>query len=166
MTKSEFIEEAKSFPTGSMVVVSGKDIAAVMQLLNDAAIAIENDTPNQALVFDAKETVFYPQRYYETDTEQARLFEFIKVASSGTFVSLVGNEFDRDAPGANRWGRRNVATDTCLDIYDAHKVKDIRAAYSPLYCTTREIWAFMTRLYHYDTDAEDITFVKSQDPDR
>jgi hypothetical protein len=166
MTKSEFIEEAKSFSTGSMVVVSGKDIAAVMQLLNDAASTIESTTPNQALVFNAKETVLYTQRYYETDTEQARLFEFIKVVSSGTFVSLVGNEFDRDATGANRWGKRNVATDTCLDIYDAYKVKDIRAAFSPLYGITREIWAFMTHLYHYDTGTEIVTFVKNQDPDR
>jgi hypothetical protein len=166
MTRSEFITNSIAFPTGSMVVVSGKTLSAVMDLLNDAKTEIETQTSNPVLVFDAKETVLYDQRGHEYDVEAARIFEYVKVISSGTFVVLVANEHDRDAPGANAYGKRNVIIDTCLDIFDAFKVKNIHYAFSPVYGITREIWAFMNKLYYYNVDTSEVILIKTQDADR
>lgn len=149
-----------------MTIVSGADIDLVTALLEDARDAINNDTSKSALVYDAQETILYDQRGYEVDSYQARLFEFVKVATSGLFVVLVANEHDRDAERANRWGKRTILLDTFLDIFDSFKVGTIRAAFSPVYGKTREIWSFLDKLYYYNVTTDEVTFLKNQNPDR
>jgi len=156
MTRNEFIEEAKGLPPGTMTIVSGKSADDVRALLDEAKAAIES-VSKQALVYDCRETVAYPERGYQQDTEEARLFEFVKVVSEG-FVVLVGNEFDRDSVK-----KRTVEIDVVMDIMDTFKVRRISRAYSRNVTEVREIWPFMDRLYWYDVGSDTVTFVKSQD---
>jgi len=163
MTRNEFIQEAKGFQTGTMVIVSGRDGDMVRALLEEARAAIEAES-KLALVYDAKEVVTYSQRGYEENAQEARLFEFVKVVSE-EFVVLVGNEFDRDDPYQNRTPR-TLEIDVAMDIMSPFKVKGITRAYSRNVVTVREIWPFMNSLYWFDVDSDEVTFVKGLDPHR
>jgi hypothetical protein len=159
MTRSEFINEAKSFSPGILVIVSGKDQDDVMVLLDEARTAIEGEG-NQSLVYGSRDTVVYPQRGYETDVEEAVLFEFVKVVSED-FVVLVGNEFDRNNLSPHRtW---TVEIDVAMDIMDKYKVKDITRAYSRNISDVRELWSFMDKLYWFDVDTDTVTHIKNLD---
>jgi hypothetical protein len=160
MTRSEFIEEAKTFSPGIMVIVSGKRSDDVKALLEEARTAIES-VSKQALVYDSRDTMIYSQRGDQEDVEEGMLFEFVKVISDG-FIVLVGNEFDRDDTSQNS-KKRTVEIDVVLDIMDPFKVTGIPRAYSRNIGTTREIWPFMDKLYWFDVDTDEVTFVKFLD---
>ena len=160
MTRNEFIEETKTFSPGTMVIVSGKRSDDVRVLLEEARVAIES-VSKQALVYDSRDTVVYPERGYEHDVEEARLFEFVKVVSE-EFIVLVGNEFDRDDVSQNS-KKRSVEIDVVLDIMDPYKVRQIGRSYSRNIGTTRELWPFIDRLYWFDVVTDQVTFVKFLD---
>jgi hypothetical protein len=105
--------------------------------------------------------VVYPERGYEHDVEEARLFEFVKVVSE-EFIVLVGNEFDRDDVSQNS-KKRSVEIDVVLDIMDPYKVRQIGRSYSRNIGTTRELWPFLDRLYWFDVVTDQVTFVKFLD---
>lgn len=166
MTPAEFIEHSKTFPLGEVAVVSGADITKVTQLLVDAMTAIEGSSSKQVLVFDARDEIVYSQRFYIENAEEARLWEFVALVAEGAFVVLVANEFDRSSL-RHSW---TVEIDTVLDIIDADRVIDITSSASRHRTGfprgIRELFPHITRVYHYDTNSEEITFVKTQIPDR
>lgn len=174
MTRAEFLAEALSFPLGSVVFVSGKDIASVTALLEEAKADIEASTAKPVLVFNSRDTVPFPQRYFAsqdaTDVmtpisdEAMRLREFDALIAENSYVVLMANEFDRDDPDQNR-RKRSITIDVLLDLFRANQVKDIPFGFHRYY-GTREVYPYATKIYYVDTDTDEVTFVKDQNPHR
>ena len=170
MTKDQFIQHAKTFPEGTMAVVSGKDVDEIELMLIDAMDAIEADTSKQSLVFNSRSEVVYPQRFYLINSLEARLWEFVALSSEDAFVVLIANEFDRNDPEQNR-SPQTVEIDTVMDLMTGQKVETIMSSKSrhrggPTPKGVRELFPHISRIYYFDTDAGEITFIKSQTPDR
>lgn len=170
MTKAEFIQQAKAFPEGTMAVVSGPDVNEVTALLQDAMTEIESTTSKQVLVFNARDQIVYTQRFYIKNSLEARLWEFVAVTSEGAFVVLIANEFDRLDPDQNR-NPQTVEIDTVLDLLRYKSIEQIHPGYSrhrtgPTPLGIRELYPHITKIYYFDTDLDDVIFIKNQTPDR
>lgn len=165
MTPSEFVAEALTFEPGKIYVVSGPSYDVVYSLLQDAAAAIEGSTPNMALVYDAKEKITYAARGFSVNTQQARLFEYVKLAIENSFVALIANEFDREDPIQNPTPI-SILVDTVMDVFSPTNVSRIQGGTSCIFTSVRELWPFVDRMYHYDTRTGRITYVKDQVPVR
>jgi hypothetical protein len=154
-----------------LTVVSGQDIDVVLGLLEDAADAIDLIPMKQALVFDSLSTFIYPQRWYIEFSKEPRLWEYVKITSAGTFVVLVGNEFDPDSQEHNPRPTflaadvvRNLMDQTLAqDRFVTEKNLKVPLAHSRLY-GIREIFPFVNNVYFYDTNAGDVQFIKTQNP--
>jgi hypothetical protein len=162
MTTAEFVALAPSFPARGAVVVSGADIDAVLQLLNDAAAEIESSTSYVALVYDAKATVFYGDtRNPNSDVAQGVLWEYVTAAAKDVAIVLVANEFDPSNPTKNPY-KVSTKIDVLIDLYDQFRVS---SSHSRLYAAPRELFPFMTKVFYYNTGTGEVTFLKDHNPD-
>lgn len=175
MSPAEFITEAVDFPLGAVVVLSGADISSVEGLLGAAKTAIEASTAKSVLLFNSRDTVPYPERHFVPEDAQdapgpfpedaARLREFDVVAASGQFVILVANQFDIDDASQNR-RPVSVIIDTVLDLFRPRNVDKIPFVRHRGFAEIRELYAYVTKVYHYDTRTDEVTFVKNHVPHR
>lgn len=173
ISKPEWLSEALTFSHGDMVLVSGPDLSAIEDVLEETVDHIESNTSNSAILFDGRSTVLYPERKYHFIVNQdnppggvvhARLWEFVKVSSVGSFVSLVANEFDRSKL------RRSfgLAEDVVMDLHEVPNPIDVPQGGSRSYSSPggirsvgfREMIPFVDRIYYYDSVSESFTFIK------
>jgi hypothetical protein len=160
MSHDEFIAESLGFPPGKICVVSGPDLSKIFLLLMDARTAIINAGTYSATVVDAKALVTYP-----SDTsERGVSFEYVAISSPNTVV-LVPNQFDREDDDTNTTNV-TVEIDVVFDILSKKTVETIPESLSKTFPGIRNIFPFISRIYYYDTRAEDIAFVKTQTPIR
>jgi hypothetical protein len=169
MTPQEFVtQEALTFSEGEIVVVSTDSLEALFPILLQARDAIVADGKHCADPLDAAGLV----RYSSDTADRAVNFEFISL-NAGSTVVLVGNEFDRKSPWQNfdpisrqdevSFERLRIATVfnliNTIGIKQIPYVADIRDG------NTRELFSFISRLYYFDSLTNEITFLKTQNPE-
>ncbi len=164
MTRAEFINECLTFAPGQIVVVSGPDISIVNALLEDARTAIEASTPNLVLVYDSRSSIVYSKRDYRENVTQAIVWEYVSLMAEGNFVVLVANLFD-PANVSHNPNPTTVEVDVVRELISSTRVRDLPFAYNSKY-GIREIFAFISKMYYYDTTFDTVSFVKNQIPDR
>lgn len=165
MTRSEFVTESLSFPPGKIIVVSGQNFSMVNSLLVDAMTAIEGATSNLALVYDSRSSLIYDRRDFQSNVLQARVWEYMAIMAEGQFILLVANQFD-PADKTQNPTPRGIIPDVVSDLMYNFRVRNLDYAYESKYGMTRELYAFVTHLYFYDTNLDEVTFIKHQTPDR
>jgi hypothetical protein len=164
MTRAEFINESLTFAPGQIVVVSGPDMLEVNTLLDDARAAIEMATPNLVLVYDSRYAIVYPKRDYQENVTQAIVWEYVSLIAEGNFVVLVANLFDPNDPSHNPQPT-TMEADVVRDLMSNTRVRDLQYAYKSKY-GIREIFAFISKMYFYDSVGDEVYFIKNQKPDR
>lgn len=155
MTYSEFVTTAPTLPAG-ITVVSCPDLSRAFLLLLEARDAIVA-TSRTCVVIDAKALVEYPS----DDSERGVDFEYL-VTSAPNTVYLVPNQFDRTDLVQNTTNQ-TLIIDVAYDIATNKHVDTIPEATSLIFPGTRKLFAYMSRLFYYDTYTGEISFVKSQD---
>jgi len=82
-------------------------------------------------------------------------------------VVLIGNEFDRESHVQNPFPVA-IDIDTVIDLLNMRNmIKDHPQAGSTFWGgDVRELFAYISKVYYYDTRAAEITFVKNQLPER
>lgn len=156
MTPTELISESLTFVPGKIVVVSGSDLAMIFNLLLDARESIEANTSYQANVLDARALVKYPS----DEVERGIVFEYVAISSPNTIV-LVANKFDREADS-----KHTLAIDVVMDLQNHRPVETIPDSGSKTFVGSRNLFPYISRIYFYDTDENEIAFIKTQTPIR
>lgn len=85
-------------------------------------------------------------------------WEMIYLQAKGNFVVLAHNEFDPDGP---RRMTGDLVNDLMLDLFNTFRPMDRMGNKATL---TRDIFPYMSRVYYHAS--EEVTFVKTQSPDR
>lgn len=185
MTPPEFIEEAKSFKSGCIYVMSGPDIDAVINLLYLARTAIQT-TGRDAVVYDfrcrplgdpvpggctvyADEGIPPTRRWLGDKYVQSLLWEnysllIQKLTDEGNpMIMLIGNTFDPDDRIQNP-SPISVPIDVIRDLMNLRNVSTVVSAFghAPLTGFTRELYQFITGIYFYDTQASEVNFIKER----
>lgn len=162
MTPTEFATvEALKFNPGDIVVVSGADLAKIYIMLLNARDTIRGAGRGCKDPTDTRALTTYP-----SDLQgRAFQFEFERLDNISTNVILVGNQFDRSDPFQNPW-QVSVEIDTMIDIINERNVFATPSTADARYGDIRELFSFLSRVYFYDTDAEEVTFIKTQTPER
>lgn len=159
MTPSEFSStEALLFEPGKAVFVSGKDLSKIYAVLLAARDTVIISGKPCLDPFDTRTLV----RYMTDATERPVCFEHVVLAYRDKII-LVGNQSSYARPAT----KDLLDIDVVLDLFSAtaiqtlpYPIMDRRQG------VDRESFAFMSRVYFYDTDAEEILFIKTQLPFR
>lgn len=162
MTPAQFIaNEVPTFQPGQIIVVSGTDLAKIYTLLFNARDAIRTAGGHCLDPLDTRETIRYP-----SDTsDRAFKFELLSIDNQGNVI-LVGNQFDR----ANFYQNPHpvdVLVDVVRDLLNVDNVEFFPdQSFSINNAGVRELFGFISKIYYYDTTLNDITFLKTQIPER
>lgn len=162
MTPAEFATtEALNFNSGDIVVVSGADLAKIYIMMLNARDTIRGAGRGCKDPIDTRALTTYP-----SDIQgRAFQFEFERLDNISTNVILVGNQFDRK----NLFTNPNPVTieiDTVIDILNERNIFATPSTADARYGTARELFSFLSRLYFYDTYTDEVTFIKTQTPER
>ena len=165
MTKEEFKTAALSFEVGKIIVVSGQDLDIVIAFLQEVSDNTETETSNVSVVFDARSRITYPERWFETNSSEAKLWEQASINAKDSYTILVANEFDPNDIIQNP-NPVSLTVDVVRDIFNAGKTADVPFSQSRRYGITRELYPFISKVYFYNTDTEEITYIKDNTPER
>lgn len=152
---------------GTTVTISGENMANVVLVTFDGAAASIVSTSETSVVVQTPAKLADGGVNIDviTGEGQAVLYEHSSL-TLGDFVILVGNQFDPDDKRQNFLGS-GLIVDVMLDLFAATSVLGIKSSNSQRYGFTRELWPFVSKVYFFDVDGDDITLVKAdQTPER
>ena len=165
MTPSYFSNtESLLFELGKPVFVSGKDLGKIYTVLIAARDTVVGAGKPCLDPLDTRTLL----RYMTDASERPVCFEHLVLANRDKII-LVGNQFDirgiqnLDYPGRTATSKQRLDIDVVLDLFNTYAIQTLPSLFQDRrYAIDRESFAFMSRVYHYDTDLEDIVFVKTQ----
>lgn len=183
MTPTEFILASLNFVPGKIYAVSGQDINKVMDLLYSAAEQLELSGVI-VLVYDFRcrppgdltqggcktylpDGVYLPTRYHHVPETQSILWEshsilIQELTDDGTpTIVLIGNEFDSTSRRMNPHPI-SIEVDVVRDIMSPFNVKGMMRARSNRFSETRELFPYLSEIFYYDTNTENVTLLKQQ----
>lgn len=159
MTPAYFINtECLTFQLGQLVVVSGADSDQIRIVLLQAQEKIVLSGKPCPDPFDTRTLV----SYVAPTTERAPKFEYEAIKSQ---VTLIANQFDRGDRHQNPYPV-DMEIDVIIDLLNVYNIRTINEATSHVNGGVRELFGYMSKVYWYDTEEDEIFFVKNQIPQR
>jgi len=156
--------EALLFEIGKIVFLSGKDLAKIYAVLIAARNTVLGSGKPCLDPFDTRTLV----RYMTDTTDRPVCFEHVALAHRDKVV-LVGNQFDihgyqnLDFVGRTATDRSRLDIDVVRDLFGNYAIQTLPKPFEDRrYCIDRESFPFMSRVYWYDTDLENVLFIKTQ----
>ncbi len=162
MTQADFLTQSLTFIPGKIYVLSSQDITQCLSFLSTVQTYIQGHTSNTCLIFRSDAEITYLSRFYETNTTEGKVWES-EILTDTNFVILIAHQFDPNNSSQNHW---NVDLGVDVTMNFIHPPINIPISNSRRYPTTRELFPFITSLYFFDINSNQITFIKNSSAER